>query len=266
MRSYSLFLVAVDCERRPTVLAEVLGNVICDTLRANEDEDLCVFLRDLFEVLAELRPLLKVTYDLNDLLDVVVRGELHGADVDLDEVLQKVLHDTPMSMPSHNYVNAQKTYVGELLYVLRPGGGEHECLPVGTNLANDLADLGLETHVKHTISLIQNQVTNVGKADTTTFKKINETTRSSAEKITTTFDLTQLLVDVRATINDSGADPGTVTELASLVVDLADQLTSRGQNESGRVGLASTVPSRTCLVVCRRGTRPVCEGCRKNRE
>ena len=96
--SYLLFLVTMNRQSRPAVLPKVLGNVVGDTLRAHEDEDLGVFLRDLLEVLAELRPLLKVTYDLNDLLDVVVGSELHGADVDLNEVLQEVLwskHEHP---------------------------------------------------------------------------------------------------------------------------------------------------------------------------
>ena len=182
----------MDGQRWPSVLTEVLGDVVGDTLRAHEDEDLGVFLRDLFEVLAELRPLLKVTYDLNDLLDVVVRGKLHGADVDLDEVLQEVLHDTPMSMPSHNYVNAQKTYVGELLYVLRPGGGEHECLPVGTNLANDLADLRLETHVKHAIRLVHDQVRHTAEVGLARLEHIDETTGSGDDNLDTALEVTDL--------------------------------------------------------------------------
>ena len=91
MRSYSLFLVAVDGERRPTVLAEVLGNVICDTLRANEDEDLCVLLADLVEMLDQLRPFLELSADLNNLGDVVVGSKLHGPDVHLNEILEEVL-------------------------------------------------------------------------------------------------------------------------------------------------------------------------------
>lgn len=67
----------MDGQRGPSILTEVLGDVICNTLRADEDEDLRVFLTDLVEVLDKLRPLLKVTHDLDDLLNVVVRGELH---------------------------------------------------------------------------------------------------------------------------------------------------------------------------------------------
>ena len=44
---------------------------------------------------------------------------------------------------------------GEALYLLGPGGAPHECLPVGSDLAHDLTDLGFETHVQHPVGLIQ---------------------------------------------------------------------------------------------------------------
>lgn len=47
----SLLLVTVDGESRPAVLAHKLGEVVSDTLGADEDEDLGVFARDLVEVL-----------------------------------------------------------------------------------------------------------------------------------------------------------------------------------------------------------------------
>ena len=81
----------MDGQRRPSVLTEVLRDVVCHTLGADEDENLRVLLADLVEVLDELRPLLKVTHDLHNLLNVVVRGQLHRADVDLNEILQEVL-------------------------------------------------------------------------------------------------------------------------------------------------------------------------------
>ena len=66
---------------------EILRNVVRDTLSTDKDQHLRMLLADLVEVLEELRPLLKVADDLDDLLDVMVGSEHHGADVDLDEVL-----------------------------------------------------------------------------------------------------------------------------------------------------------------------------------
>ena len=82
----------MDGKCRPAILTKVLGNVVRDTLGADEDEHLGVLLADLLEVLDKLRPLLEVTDDVDNLRDVVVRGQLHRTDVDLDEVLEEILH------------------------------------------------------------------------------------------------------------------------------------------------------------------------------
>lgn len=81
----------MDGQCRPSILTEVLRDVVRDTLSTDKDEHLRVLLADLIEVLDELATLLKVTHDLNDLLNVVVRCKLHRTDVDLDEVLEEVL-------------------------------------------------------------------------------------------------------------------------------------------------------------------------------
>ena len=86
-----LLLVSMDGQCRPSILTEVLRDVVRDTLSTDKDEHLRVLLADLIEVLDELATLLKVTHDLNDLLNVVVRCKLHRTDVDLDEVLEEVL-------------------------------------------------------------------------------------------------------------------------------------------------------------------------------
>lgn len=86
-----LFLVTVDGQRWPSILTEVLGDVVRDSFCADEDQHLGVFLTDLVEVLDEFRPLLEVAADLHNLLDIVVGGKLCRTDVNLDEVLQEVL-------------------------------------------------------------------------------------------------------------------------------------------------------------------------------
>ena len=44
----------------------------------------------------------------------------------------------------------------ERLHFLGPSSAPHQSLPVGPDLAHDLADLGFEPHVKHAVCLIQN--------------------------------------------------------------------------------------------------------------
>jgi hypothetical protein len=52
---------------------------------------------------------------------------------------------------------------------------------------NNTANLRLETHVQHTISLVENQVLDVAKGDAATLNKIDETTGGSNEKIATSY-------------------------------------------------------------------------------
>lgn len=78
-------------ESGPAILAEVLCDVVGNPFRADEDEDLCVFLTNLVEMFDELIAFLKLAADIDNLLNIVVGGELHGADVDLNKVAQEVL-------------------------------------------------------------------------------------------------------------------------------------------------------------------------------
>ena len=72
-------------------MTEVFGDIVRYTLSGNEDENLGILCADLVEVLDELVSLFKVAANLDDLLDIGVSGELHGADVDLDRVTQEIL-------------------------------------------------------------------------------------------------------------------------------------------------------------------------------
>ena len=72
-----LFLVAVDGQRWPPILSQVLGDIIGHSLGADENEDLGVLGADLVEVLEEFSTLFIVRADLNVLLDVVVISQVH---------------------------------------------------------------------------------------------------------------------------------------------------------------------------------------------
>jgi len=124
----------VDGECRPAVGSEVFGEVIGNSLGTNENEDLGVLARDLLEVLEEPVSLVVLGNNLDDLLDIVVGSQLERTNVDLDEVVLEIL--------------------GESLDLLGPGGGEEESLSVGSDLRDNLSDLGLETHVQHSIGFI----------------------------------------------------------------------------------------------------------------
>jgi hypothetical protein len=124
----------VDGKCWPSVGSEVFGEVIGNSLGTNENEDLGILARDLLEVLEEPVSLVVLGNNLDDLLDIVVGGQLERTNVDLDKVVLEIL--------------------GESLDLLGPGSGEEEGLSVGSDLRDNLSDLGLETHVQHSIGFI----------------------------------------------------------------------------------------------------------------
>ena len=129
-----LLLVTVNSKCGPAVLSEVFSEIVCNTLCADENEDLAVLLGNHLEMLDELASLLEFRADLDHLGDVGVGGKIERSDGDLHEVVQVV--------------------VGESLNLLGPGSREHECLSVGSDLVDNLSDLWLETHVKHSVCLV----------------------------------------------------------------------------------------------------------------
>ncbi len=209
-----LLLVTVDGECRPAVLTEVLGDVVGDTLGAGEDDNLAVLLRDGFKVTDELALLLKLGADLDDLLDVVVGSKLGGTDVDLSVVVQEVTSET--------------------LDLLGPGGGEHERLSVRTDLLQDLANLGLETHVEHAIGLVHDKVGNAAEVGLAGIDHVDKTTGSGDADLGTTLEITDLRTLGNTTVNGGRAKATGTTEAVALDLDLVGELTSGSKDEGDR--------------------------------
>jgi hypothetical protein len=105
-------------------------------------------------------------------------------------------------------------------------------LTVGTNLANNLANLGLETHVKHTISLVKNQVGNTTKVGLASLEHIDETTRCGDANLDTTCEVTNLRSLGDTSVDASVANAGGLSELADFGLNLNSQLTSRRKNQN----------------------------------
>lgn len=136
---------------------------------------------------------------------------------------------------------------GEHLDLLGEGGGEHESLSLidarHVLTLDDSSDLGLETHIKHSIGLIEDEVLDVGKTDSSSLHQVDKTSGSSREEIATSVKSSDLLSNVGTTVDDRGSGPRSVGELSSLVVDLRDKLTGGGEDKSGGVDLSSSVAS-----------------------
>ena len=92
----------------------------------------------------------------------------------------------------HSNGNRAATYIGQLLDVLGPGGRKHQGLPVWADLADDLANLRLETHVQHTISLVHDEVGDTPKVGLARLQHVNETTRGGDDDLNTTLKVADL--------------------------------------------------------------------------
>lgn len=139
------------------------------------------------------------------------------------------------------------------LDVAGEGGTEHERLALrdtGHVLAlDDAADLRLESHVEHAVSLVEDEVADVGERDAAAFDEVDETSGSGREEVAALVHGAELGSDVGSSVNDGGANPGAVGELAGLLVDLRDELTGRGEDEGSRVGLAGATVAATVVLL-----------------
>jgi hypothetical protein len=61
--------------------------------------------------------------------------------------------------------------LGQFSNLFGPGGGPHKNLSVRSDLGNDLADLGLETHIQHPVKKSQYRLE---KANLPVYKKVDE--------------------------------------------------------------------------------------------
>lgn len=223
----ALSAVSVDGGGGEVLVDQEVRQGIGHALRLNEDESKTGAVG--VENIQKNRALVHIL-DVLNLLGNVLRGGTNTSDRQEDVILQEI--------------------TGEHLNVAREGGGKHErlaALNTGHILALDnAANLGLETHVQHTISLIEDEVLDVAQGDAATLNQIDETTWGGNEKIATTLDLAKLGADIGTTVDDTWSNPRSVGELAGLLENLGNQLTGRSQNQRCWVGLALASKVATC--------------------
>lgn len=116
--------------------------------------------------------------------------------------------------------------------VLGPGGTEHQSLAVRANLADNFTDLRLETHVKHAVSLIHNEVGDTAKVRLARLEHIDKTTWSRYDNLDTALQVTNLGAFGSATVNSSVTDARVRAELGALLLNLDSKFTSWGENQS----------------------------------
>jgi hypothetical protein len=209
--TWANLLVTVNGECGPAIGSKELGQVVGDSLGSNENKNLGIFARDVLEVLEEFVSLVVLGTDLDDLLDVVVSSQLERTNVDLDKVTLEVL--------------------GESLNLLGPGRREQEGLSVGSDLRDDLSDLGLETHVQHPIGFVHDQVGNSLEVGSTRLEHIDKSTRSGDTDLDTLREVSDLRTLGGTTVDGSVPDSGRLAELGALLLDLDSKFSGRSKNE-----------------------------------
>ena len=165
--------------------------------------------------------------DVHNLKDVVVGGQLEGADVDLDVIVEEVR--------------------GEFPHLLGPRGGPHERLPVGPNLLDYLSDLRLEAHVQHAIRFVEDQVRAPPQIRRPPFEKIDQPAGGRDDDLDAPLQITRLRslrgpAEYARVTHERGA-----AELRRHLLDLLGQFAGRGEDE--RDGPVATTYLRLVIYV-----------------
>lgn len=222
-RALTLTLGAVAVDRRgwEALVDEEVGQRIRHALGLDEDQSQAGTVG--VEDIKQDGALVDILNVLN-LLSDVLRGGTDTTNGEEDVVFEEV--------------------AGKHLNIAGEGGGEHESLAAlhtGHVLTlHNSSNLRLETHVKHAVSLVKNEVLDVLQGDATTLYEVDQTSGSSHQEIASTLDLAKLRTNVGSTVDDARPHPGTVGKLPRLIVDLRDQLTGGCEDERCGVGLALT--------------------------
>lgn len=204
----------MDSKGRPAVHSQELGQVIGDPLGSNEDKNLAVLLRNLLQVAEKFASLVKVSADFDVLGNVVVGSKVKRTNVNLDKVVEEV----------H----------GETLDLLGPSGREQESLSVRSDLRNNLSDLGLETHVEHSVGFVHNEISNTLEVGLASLEHVDQSTRSGDTDLDTSLEVSDLRALGSTTVNGSVPNSGRLTKLGSFGLDLNSELSGRSKDKNNR--------------------------------
>lgn len=177
---------------------------------------------------------LVIRTDLDMLSDVVIGGQIHRTNVDLNEIFLEV--------------------GSESLYFFGPSGGEEEGLSVGSDLTDDLSDLRFETcevekqtlsaeclkagsmrsqltHIQHPIGFIHHQISYPLQIGLSTLQHINQPSRRSHHDLGTTLQISNLLSFGYSTIDGGVSDLGGTTEFGTFGLGLNGEFSSGSEDE-----------------------------------
>mmetsp|Transcript_24768 Transcript_24768/g.62173 ORF Transcript_24768/g.62173 Transcript_24768/m.62173 type:complete len:292 (-) Transcript_24768:358-1233(-) len=211
--TFTLCLITVNCQCWETILTKQSCQVIAGTLGRTENQD-ATTIHQRLQNLHQLLSFLKLLAAVDHLCDRRVRRDLSRTNRDLDGITQKL--------------------GGQLMDCLRPGGTPEKSLTIGTDLTNDLADLGLETHIEHAIGLIEHQIGDTTQVGLAALEQIDQTARCGDHHLDTALQITDLRTLRRTTIQTGVLDARRGAELVHLLLDLHGEFASWRQDQNDR--------------------------------
>ena len=132
---------------------------------------------------------------------------------------------------------------GDANHRLWPRGGEEESLSIDRDVGKNLTNLRLETHVQHSISLVEDDVRSGGHVDVSALQQIIQTTRSGDANLRSVAKLVQLATLGGATVEAHRKDAHRLTKLVALFLNLRRELSCRRQREHHWSTRVSPVPT-----------------------
>mmetsp|Transcript_33891 Transcript_33891/g.61588 ORF Transcript_33891/g.61588 Transcript_33891/m.61588 type:complete len:228 (-) Transcript_33891:376-1059(-) len=192
-----------------TIHAHRTRQCVTAFLRLNKDNGFLTLVHA--KSLLEFAVLVEIFCHLNDLLNVPVGSQLQGPHSDLVVVGEEV--------------------PGQTLHLLGPGGTPHQRLPVWPDLRHNLADLGLETHVKHAVCLIHHQISHAPQVGLAALKMVNQPTRGCNHNLHTALQIVNLRPLWHATVQARVLDATATTKLVAFDFDLDSELSRWSQDK-----------------------------------
>ena len=162
----------------------------------------------------ELRALVHITNKVDHLGDILTRLKRARTNLNNNMVMQKITSKT--------------------LDFLRPSSTPHKSLLIGTNLTQNLTNLGLETHIKHTISLVEDQIGHPAKVSVSSSNHIDQTAGCRNHNLDSVTERSNLRPPGNTSVNTGVLDLWVLAKLGGLLLDLDSKLSSRGENKHDR--------------------------------
>lgn len=201
--SLTLSLVTVDGDSVRSFAGELVNETVGTLLCGGEDQNFTNFTSslDFFKDFSDSVLLHDVVNDFDVLLNTKIDGQIIVTNDDVNRLFFA-------------------EFQGKLLDFSRPGSRPHEGLSIGSNLRNYSSDLGLETHIKHTISLIQHQIGDSLEVNHSHLEEVQQSSWGGDDDMVSSLEFSLLSPFIGTTVDHSRVDLCSLAEFLTFVLDL----------------------------------------------